>query len=440
MNSKERLALAHWVATEANKNGADEAAVNLSNSRDVSVQFRDRTLEELNESVQNSLSLSIYANHRYSAHTTNDLRKESLERFISEAVAMTKYLSEDEFRTLPDPKHYTGREDIDLQVYDEAYESVTSDERIRIATAIEDAALGHSDRLISCTTGFNDSLYESVKVHSNGFEGVRRGTSFSAGAEATVKGDGDNRPEDWDWRTVRFLKDMPAPEQLGINAVNRALGKLGQKKIESGTYDMIIENRTAGRFIYPLYGPMQASSLQQKNSWLDGKQGERIASDKLTMIDDPFIKSGLGSRLFDGDGIATKQRTIVDKGILKSYYIDWYYGRKMGLEPTVGSSTNLTFGLGNRSLDEMVKGLERGILVTGFIGGNSNSLTGDFSYGIMGKLIENGQVVHPVNEMNISGILVDIWNQLEEMGNDEWVYSSWRRPSMYFKDVQFSGI
>ncbi len=309
----------------------------------------------------------------------NDIRREGLESFVTEAVAMTKYFNEDPYRTLPDPKYYEGRESLDLHMFDPAYKSLTSDERVAIARRIEDAALAESERIISCTSSFSDSYFETVKVHSNGFEGYRLGTSFSIGAEATVRDDSGRRP-------------------------------------------------------------MNGRSLQQKSSFLDGKLGKKIGSDKLTIIDDPFIDFGLGSRLFDGEGVSTKRRVMIDKGVLKSFYIDTYYGKKLGMEPTSGSTTNLVFDKGEQSLDEMIKGIRRGILVTTFIGGNSNATTCDFSYGIMGVLIENGRAVKPVNEMNISGNLAEFWNQLVMVGNDEYVYSAWRRPSMYFKDVYSSGV
>jgi len=440
MNSKERLALAHWAVDQAKKSGADDAAVNVVNSRDIDVAIREGKVDKLKESTQNSLSISVYTDRKYSNQSTNDLRKESLGPFISEAVAMAKYLAEDEFRGLPDPKYYQGQKDIDLKLYDGAYESLTSEERIQFAKSVEEAARSKSDLIIASTAGFSDSMYESVKVHSNGFEGTSRGTVYSAGAEATVRGEGEGRPSDWDWRTYRFRSELPDPVLMGQGAVDRALSKVGQKKMDSGVFDMVIENRAASRFLNSLIGPMSAYSLQQQRSFLDGKLGEKIASDKFTMIDDPFVVSGFGSRLYDGDGIATQRRVMIDKGVLTSYYIDWYYGQKLGMEPTVGGATNLVFDYGDKDLGELVAQMKKGILVTSFIGGNSNSVTGDFSVGIIGTYVENGQAVRPVNEMNVSGNLNDVLMQLVEMGNDPWIYSAWRRPSMYFKDIQFSGV
>lgn len=440
MNKENQLALARWAADQAKKAGADAAAVDVVNSRDIEVEVREQKVDKLKESTQNSLGISVYVNNRYTSQSTNDLRENTLTRFISEAVAMAKYLTEDEFRGLPDPKYYPGRQDIDLKLYDGSYESLTSKERIDFAKAVEDAARSHSDKVIACTAGFNDSEYRSVKVHSNGFEGTAEGTVYSAGAESTVRGEGEGRPSDWDWRTFRFLKEAVAPEVMGRSATERALTKIGQKKIDSGVYDLVIENRAASRFIGTLIGPMSAASIQQKRSFLDGKLGEKIASDKFTMIDDPLLVSGFGSRLYDGDGIAAARRVMIDKGVLKSFYVDWYYGRKLGWEPTSSGTSNLVFEYGDKSLEELVAQMKRGILVTGFIGGNSNSVTGDFSVGIIGMYVENGQRVKPVNEMNISGNLTEVMNQLVEMGNDPWIYASWQRPSMYFRDIQFSGV
>jgi PmbA protein len=131
---------------------------------------------------------------------------------------------------------------------------------------------------------------------------------------------------------------------------------------------------------------------------------------------------------------------MIEKGVLRQFYADNYYGKKLGMEPTSGSDSNLLFECGEKSLDELVKGAKEGILVNGFIGGNSNPTTGDFSYGIVGLLIENGEIVKAVNEMNISGNGKDFWNQLVAMGNEPYPYSSCMTPSMVFEKVQFSGL
>ncbi len=440
MNKQEKTRLAHWVIDKARAVGADDAEVNISSNRSVEISCRQRMLENLRESMQNSLSLSIYADGRYSSHSTNDLRRETLKDFVSETVAMTKYLSQDRFRTLPGPRYFEGLEDRDLEVCDDAYEELTTEERIGLVREIEDEALSASDQVLSVTAYAEDSRGDLFKIHSKGFEGSREATSYSAGLEVTVRDPDGGRPQEWSSFSVRRLKDLPDVAAAAKEAVDRALAKLGQTKIESGVYDMVVENRVATRLLGALNRPMYGSSLQQKQSFMEGKVGQKLFSDKLTWIDNPFIPRGLGSRTFDGDGLALKKRTIIDRGVLADFYIDWYYSRKLGVEPTGGSPTNIVIEPGGRSLEEMVAGMSKGILVTGFIGGNSNSTTGDFSYGVSGFYIENGERVKPIAEMNISGTLQELWSNLDETGNDVWTYSSWRRPSLRFKDVHFSGV
>jgi PmbA protein len=439
MNNNDKINLAEWIVKEAGKNGADEAAATISGSRQIEVEVRDKKLDKLQEAAQNSLNLQIYVNRKFSSHSTSDLKKENLSKFISEAVAATKYLSQDEFRRLPDPKYYPDKTDVDLKLNDSSFEKIDTSERKRIASEIENAALQVSSNIISVSSGYGDAYFETAKFHSNGFSGFSSGTRFFAGAEVTVSDKDGGRPEDAYYSSTRFFSDLPSPEVLGITAAKRALQKIGQKKTKTGKYDMVVENRAAARLIYVIMGAMSARAIQQKASYLDGMVGKQVASSKLTFIDDPFIEKGLNSRLFDGEGLAAKKMVMIDKGILKNYYVDNYYGLKTGMELTTGSSSNIIFEYGNESLVDLVKKMDNGILINGFIGGNSNQTTGDFSFGIVGMLVQNGQMIQPLNEMNVSGNAKEFFAQLEEMGNDPYPYSSMKVPSMLFRGINFSG-
>jgi PmbA protein len=167
--------------------------------------------------------------------------------------------------------------------------------------------------------------------------------------------------------------------------------------------------------------------------------GKKITSEKLTIIDDPVIKRGLSSRHFDSEGLAAQKKEIISDGILNYYYIDNYYGKKLNMEPYTGNSSNLISNYGNKSLDDMLRMINKGIFVTDFIGGNFNSTTGDYSNGIAGYYIENGEIKFPVNEMNISGNAKDLWANLLEIGNDPYQYSSNQTPSFLFDKIDFSG-
>lgn len=440
MENKERIELAEWVTKQTLQNGANQTSVAITNSRSVEVSYRDKQIEKLQESSENNLQVYVYANNRYSGHNTSDLRKDSLKKFLEQAVASTKYLTEDEFRKLPDKKLYPDKLDVDLDLVDKGFFDIESSARVKIAAEIEEVSRAESNQIISVTTGYYDTIYEKVLMLSNGFIGESKGTMFAAGSNVTVKDKDGGRPEDWCWANTRYFNELPSKEMLGKDAAQRALRKIGQKKIESGKYTMIVENRAAGRLLGIFQQAMSARSIQQKSSFLDGMLGKKIATDKLTVTDDPFIKRGYGSRLFDGEGIAAKKRVMIEKGILKNYYVDNYYGKKAGMEPNSGSASNIILDLGTRPFDEMLKGIKKGIIVNGFLGGNSNSTTGDFSFGIVGQLVENGVIVKPVNEMNISGNAKEFWNQLSEMGNDPYIYSSVKMPSLVFEDVNFSGL
>ncbi len=439
MNNKERLELARWAAGECKKAGADDASVNISFDRNVSVEHRDKKIDNLSEATENSLSLSVYLGGRYSNHTTSDLRKDTLGGFIQQAVAMTKYLSPDPDRTLTDAKYCQGLQTRDLKQTDSTYGQVTAEERVRLAKECEDAVLSRSDKIVSCMGSYSDSYSESVLVLTNGFEGEKASTNFDASAEVTLQGADGVRVDDYDYGGGCFRRNLPSPDVLGQKAVERAMAKVGQSKMESGVYDMIVENRVASRLIGATLGCLSGQAIYRKNSFLIDKLGQPIGCDKLTIIDDPFIESGYGSRLYDGDGMPSQKRVVLDKGVLRTYFIDWYYSRKLKTEPTTGGNSNLTYEYGDKSLDGLVKQAKKAILITSFIGGNFNATTGEFSYGVTGMYVEDGKIVRPINEMNVGGSYVSLWNQLVELGNDPYLMSPNRRPSLYFKDLQFAG-
>jgi PmbA protein len=439
--NKDMLDLAAWSIETAKSAGADGSRVNINSERSVEVSYRERKPENIKEAATKEMNIEIFANNRYSSQSTSDLRKDALKDFISKAVATTKLLAEDKFRTLPDPDYYKGKAKLDIASVDTSFKKVTPEDRHVMAKTIEDACLARGgSKVVSVTAEFDDSHGESVMLASNGFEGYNEYTSYVGGAVMTVQDEGDRRPNGYYYVQGITRKELPKPEVIGARAAKRTLDLIGAKKIKTETLPIIIENQIVGRIGNGLFAAMFGRSIQQKQSFLAEKKGTKIGSDKLTLIDDPLIAGGLGSRLYDGDGIAAKKRVMIDEGVLKNFYIDWYYSRKLGWEPTTGGSSNLIVPPGNRSVREIIKDLGKGILITGFIGGNSNSTTGDMSIGIIGTLFEGGELVQPVAEMNIAGNHLEIWHKLVEVANDPWMYSQFRTPSLVFTDVVVSGI
>jgi PmbA protein len=342
---------------------------------------------------------------------------------------------------LPDPKYYKGRADIDLKIADASIDNLSAEQKHTIVKAAENAAWSAGgDKVVTVEAGFNDELGESVTLTSNGFSGYSRATNFVTVVSVSVSDSENRKPVAYDYAEGHFHKKLGSPETIGANAARKAIAKLGAKKIETATLPIIIENKNVQRIMDGLFDALDGRNIYRKQSFLADKKGQKIASDKLILVDDPLIQEGQGSRLYDGDGFAAKKRTIIEAGVLKDFYIDWYYSRKLGLEPTSGSIGNMIVPAGTRSVDEIIKDLGKGILVTDFLGGNSNPTTGDFSVGIFGQFFDGGKIVHPVSEMNIADSHLKFWHKLAECANDPWLYSDWRTPSMVFSDVVVSGV
>ncbi|MEM6958440.1 MAG: metallopeptidase TldD-related protein, partial [Myxococcota bacterium] len=375
---------------------------------------------------------------RYSTHATTDLHPDSLATFIPEAVALTRALEQDPFRTITPPALFANQPTDRLDIEDESVRRIRPQQRVQWCEQIVGAARQH-ERIISSTTGVSTNEGESASVSSNGFEGTRVSTSAWCGGEVTLRDQGERRPEGWYWAGGAHLSAVPARREIGALALADASRQLGSVPGPTRRTKMVVEPRSSGRLLSQLLRAANARSFSQGRSFFMEKIGERIVSDKLTLIDDPLMARGLASRHFDGDGISARQMPIIEAGVLRNIYVDVYYGRKIEMAPTTGSRSNLRLALGEKNLSELVEEAGSGVLVTAWMGGNVDITTGDFSFGLRGHLIEGGEVGAPVSEMNVTGNMLTLFNQLSAVGNDPWPYSSIRSPTLVFDDVQFSG-
>jgi PmbA protein len=439
MTKEEKYTIAKWAMEHAVQNGAQQARVIIYNDNSSQVEVRDEKIDKLQESNRNGMQISLYVDNKFSSISTSRItNREELSKFIEEAIAGTRFLAEDEFRKLPDPSRYYKGGGPDLKTVDPLFSKIDPQQKVQDAFNLEKEARGKDERIISVTSSYRDGLSGMVMVSSNGFEGDSENSYYSLSTSVSVT-DGVARPQG-SWNESSIFSNELVRRDIGTKAMKRALDRLGQAKIASGKMPMIVENRMAGMTLQPLISALSGSAIQQRQSFLIGMLGEKIGSGLMTIVDDPFIVSGRGSRLFDGEGMATELRSVVDAGILKTYYIDTYYAGKLDMEATSGSTTNLVFEPGEKDLEGMLADIDRGILVTGFNGGNSNGATGDFSYGIEGFLVEKGTLVKPVAEMNITGNFKSLWQNLVAVGSDVDPSRSWRMPSLVFDRVDFSGI
>jgi PmbA protein len=426
------------VVRIAKEMGAKDSWATASRSRSVDYIWRDGKIEQVQDSTSRAVSVEIYVDGRYAVHTTTDLRAGYLATFISEAVALTRALEPDEFRQIPSPSLFANRPNIPLEQMDLAIPALKLENR-DVWCREMDAVMRADSRVISATSTVSDGHSMTAMASSNGFLGAEEETSVWLVGEVTVRDEGDKKPEGYHYTGGHQMRDLEKAPEVARKALERALSRLGTRKGPTGRLSMVVDRQASGRLISALLGPARASAIQQKRSFWEGRIGQQVFGEALSLVDNPLLPRGLGSRLFDGEGISARSWPLVDRGTILNIYVDTYYGRKLGMSPTTGSSSNVILPPGEKSLDELLADAGSGVYVTSWLGGNSDATTGDFSFGIRGHLIENGKIGAPIGETNVTGNLMDLFRNLVTVGNDPWPYSSVRVPSLLFKDIQFSG-
>jgi PmbA protein len=437
----EALDLACRLVERSTALGANEVSIGVSEGTSAEIIRRDRKVEHASESRTRRVEVSLLVDDRYSSHSTSDLRDEALDLFLRRAIEATRYLEPDPDRALPS-RELCGRgaTDVELDMLDPGYASWTADDRAAAAAAIEEAVLRRvGDHFVSGTAWASDGSGRSAVATSHGFADASDGAWFSFGAEATLSEPGGRRPEGHAAFSARYRSDLPDPDAIAAEAFARAHEAVGAAPAPSGRYPMVLSNRAVGRLLSALYGPLGGYAIHHGRSCLADQLGQAIASPLLTLVDDPTIPRGLGSEAWDGDLLIARPRTVIEAGVLQLHYLDVYHARKLGRPPTAAGKGNWVVTPGERSWVDAVRAAPRAILVTGFLGGNSNGLTGDFSLGVRGRLLEHGEPTATLAEMNVSGNLKTFFRQLIAVGDDPWRWSSMRAPTLVFDDVAFSG-
>ena len=439
MINKQHKELAQWAMDFALKNGCQSCRISIHSGTESNFDYRDLMLEKLQQATEGSMNIELFVDGRYGSFSTNRIHKQEVEKFIKQGITAARYLEPDECRVLPDISLCFNGNAPDLNLYDKQLADISPDDKLQIALNNVKEVYQTDERIISVNASYSDGDSKSYIIQSNGFEGERFSTWFSASAGVSMKSESDSRPAAGWWDSSLFFNELKKTG-YGKAAYDRCIKKLGQQKIQSGTYTMIVDFFNSTRILTPFLSALYGSALQQRNSFLLDKIGEKVGSSKFTLIDDPHLPKTPGARYFDFEGVATQKRTILDKGILKTYFIDTYNAKKMDVPQTISGPSTLMLQTGDKDLSQLVLAQKRAILVTGFNGGNQNSSTGDFSYGVEGFLIENGVATQPISEMNITGNLVELWKNLIETGNDPRLSSSYRVPSLVFAGVNFSGV
>ena len=452
MINQNEINIARQCIDIASEKGADAVRISLNKCVSDSVTMLNGEIDKVTHSADRSLYIYIFAKGRYGTFSTNRLDLNELEGFIGNAVKMVGMLGEDACRRLPDKDRTaddakTGKE---LGLYDESYESIDTDARLKNAAelSIYGKAMTDGFTLISEECEYTDSYDDTFLIDSQGFEGRHTETTFSAFAEMTIEDAEGNKYSGFWWENTPFLNKLNV-DTVAKKALDKAADQIGPKPRRGGKYKMVVDRNTATRLVSPIFTALNASSIQQKMSFLEDTAGKKVFSEGLTIMDMARTPGKSGSRMYDTEGVATKNAPIIEGGVVKQYFVNTYMSGKTGFTPTIEDISrpclmpyikdiDLAGAEKEVSLEDILKLCGNGIYVTGFNGGNCNPVTGDFSYGVEGFAFSKGKITHPVREMLITGNMIDLWNSLMAAGTDARECARWQIPTLAFEGVSFS--
>ena len=395
-----------------------------------------------------------FADGKYGVFSTNRLEAESVRNLLKMAVENVRLLAPDKFRRLPD-KEETAKDAIrgdEMELCWDGYDSVTAEERlgmVRRASVLNEFSVDSPDRewkLVSEEVEYNNTLTSSDRITCRQIE-----TSFEVCSNVTVEDKEGNKYSGL-WWDYSISPEKVLTSDCGHKAVMQAASQIGQVNVNGGKYRMVVSRRVSGRLVQPVLNALSGRAIQQKSSFLTETLDKKVFSDGLTILDRPREKGKSGSILFDGEGRACLDRDIIVNGVIKEYFINTYMSGKLGMPATSDGanrpvvqpfvSKELEAG-GNIDLTllqeaDVLALCGSGILVTDFNGGNCNSATGDFSYGVEGFVFENGKIKSPVSGMLITGNMKELWSNLLVAASDPMDGFSRQVPTLAFDDVTFS--
>jgi PmbA protein len=431
----------------ARKAGADASEASYAARESISAEVRMGALEGMEREEGRSVALRAFIGKRQAAASTTDLSANGLKTLAARTVAMASAAPEDRFCGLLDERYQARGAAADLEMSDTARPS--PDQLLEIARACEAASLAVPGIANSSGAGASSEVSTFVYAASNGFEGAESGTSYSFGTQPIAERD-DDMERDYEWRTKRFFADLPAPEEIGRLAGERTARRLGARKVASQKAAVIFENRLAGRILGPFFGGISGAAVARGVSFLKDKLGQQIFPPGFRIHEDPFVKRGLGSRWFDGEGGAVAATTLVEDGVMQTWLLNSAAARQLGLEPNghasaghggppgIGSA-NLFVKPGVKDQAGLMRDAGKGLLLTEMFSPSLNMNTGDWSVGVAGYWFENGEVQHAVSEVTVAGNLNDIYKRLVA-GSDLDNHGSLEIPSLIVDDLAIGGI
>jgi len=443
------LKLAEWALDEAKAKGATAAEVLLVSGESLSAGVRLGEVEKLKSSRERRLGLRIFSGQSSATSSTAEIEQDSLRDFIKHTVELASLTAPDPWSGLPDPQLH-AKSFPDLELTDRDHGIIDATKALELARTAENAALKADPRIKNSEGAeFESGTYRIVFANSQGFSGEYAGTSYHLGIAPIAQDESGMQVGYW-YTSSRKYDALDDAASVGKIASERALRRLGARKIKTMRAPIVFDPQMAAGLLHSLASAASGPSLYKGASYLVGKLGEQVASTNATIVDDGRRPGGLGSKPFDGEGLATNRKNLVDKGVLKTYLLDSYSARKLKLSPTGNSSrsvgappgvgtTNLYLEPGNYTPEQIIGSVKQGLYVTEMIGFGINMVTGDYSRGAGGIWIENGELTYPVQEITIAGNLKEMFGAIEMIGNDLVWRSSTACPTIKIAEMTIAG-
>ncbi len=419
----------------AKKIGASNASVTIGHSISETVNFRNNNLDESNRSDGLAFNIDTYIGKKKSSISSSNLLDQNLNTLIEKCYETTKITPEDEFNSLPD-QNLLSDSLKNLNIYDDTH--IENDKKIEYLKELESTA-SEDKRIVNTESSFTEKKSNFILANSDGFCSGYKTSSFTVSCVAVAQ-DEKSMERDYEYSSKRYLDDIKDPKSLGKIASHQTIRKLSPKKIGSEKLSVIFDKRIAKGMLSAFASAISSSAIARGTSFLKDQLNEQIFSNSINIIDKPDIIKGLGSKNFDSEGVKSETLNLVKEGVLKSYLVDSYNGRKLNIKSNgrSGGTTNLYFENGNQSYDELLKMNSKCIYITETIGHGSNLVTGDYSVGATGFLVENGQFIYPINEITIAGNFKDMFKRIFLANDLDFEYST-NSPTMMIEGMTVAG-
>jgi PmbA protein len=450
---QELCAAAEQVVALCRAAGADASEVLVRDGSELTAKVRMGEPELVQEAGSRALGLRVFKDGRRAVTYTSDLRRRSLEAFVAETVSLAALAEPDELNRLPDADEL-ARDVPELDLYDDAVAEVDAAWALRQCLAGERAALGHDGRVTNSEGAtWSRTLGAVAFASSGGFVGGYRGSYASFYVEPICDEPDPENPKKrngyW-WTASRFLAELAASEEVGVEAARRTLATLGARKVPTQECPVVFDPEVGRGIVGTLFSVANGSAFWRKSSYLVEREGTAVASPLVTIIDDPLIPRAPGSRPFDGDGLTTRRNVVVRDGVLETVLCDVYSARKLGRRSTgsagrgVGgnpgpTTSNLVMQAGPISRAQLLADTPRGLYVTSLMGFGFNPVTGDFSRGAQGFWIEDGQLTFPVSEITVSANFDDLLKRIDRVADDLELRSSTACPTFRVSSMTIAG-